>query len=732
MLFATLLGLFDLIEGAGGLLNFVWAIICWPVYAVIRTNFNVFVKIAEIDLAANVNITEIYKRATMIMTIVMTFYVTFNIVKYTISPDTIADKEKGVGKVVYRIIGAILLIAFVPTLFSMAYKIQNRLIKTQVFSKIILGEENWDYQTYGSSFAADTFSAFYRVDEQHCAESTMGCEKAREQVAKVIEGIRRDGSTAYVLDSMITNFSVNAIDFDGLLALVFGCYVVYVIFLYSIDVAIRCIQLLYLQIIAPIAIMTFIIPNKDNTFQKWVKQCLTTYLDLFIRISILYFAMLIIKILGHSWDILLITSDGKHIGPIAYIFFITGILIFIQRAPKLLEELFPKAGAASIGFGTQWKTRGEPLKKSFDSLKRPISSIVGGTSSVISTIKSLKAGNLKKALLGKFTDNPLDENGNPLPEGDARNKILRKNKRRRAFHSAYIAGKSLLGGGIEGGKKNRIFGAYADREKQGQAAENVLNDGGTPFGHDIRGMHYQGVLDDFQHFIDKLNGVVDGRKTMKESREELKTLKALRSYLAEWQANGVGDAAKRGEFGKAMEKIVDAYTITHNKTEAENRIVAALLDSGIVGRDEDSSEFQAVVSGLLSNLEKDGASQEGHIHRTNITEYRKAAMGAEGALDETGQVFTYGEFTDVPKRNADGSIVTQLVEEENEAGETVTVRKVVFKKLSELTDEEFVRFAAGDIESTSSDRIRQVQTSAEFKEAKANAHVPGTKDEKKS
>ena len=292
-----------------GFLRFLWAMLCVPVYAIIRTNFNIFVKIAEIDISSAVNILEIYKRATMVMTIVMTFYVTFNIVQYTISPDTMADKEKGAGKVVYRIIGAILLIAFVPTIFSMAYKIQNRLIKTQVFSKIILGEENWDYQTYGSSFAADTFSAFFRVNEDVCGNN---CEEANEKVAKVIEGIRQDGSTGYILETMVYELD-EAVEFDGLLALVFGCYVIYVIFLYSIDVAIRCIQLLYLQIIAPIAIMSFIIPNKDNMFQKWTKQCLTTYLDLFIRISILYFAMLLIKVLGHSWSIFEITSDGISI-----------------------------------------------------------------------------------------------------------------------------------------------------------------------------------------------------------------------------------------------------------------------------------------------------------------------------------------------------------------------------------------------------------------------------------
>ena len=127
----------SIFEFIGGIFNVIWAILCLPVYALIRTIFNIFIKIAELNILSTTDMNDVYKRVTMIITIVMSFYVVFNIVKFTIQPETFSDKEKGAGKIVTRMVIAILLIAFIPTIFSMAYKIQNRIINTQVIPKIM-------------------------------------------------------------------------------------------------------------------------------------------------------------------------------------------------------------------------------------------------------------------------------------------------------------------------------------------------------------------------------------------------------------------------------------------------------------------------------------------------------------------------------------------------------------------------------------------------------------------
>ena len=90
----------------------------------------------------------------------MLFYVTFQTVKYVIEPDKFSDKEQGAGKVVTKMILVVLLIAMVPQIFSLAYTLQNSILKNQIFSKIILGKQDTDVTTYGRSFS-ETRKVFF-------------------------------------------------------------------------------------------------------------------------------------------------------------------------------------------------------------------------------------------------------------------------------------------------------------------------------------------------------------------------------------------------------------------------------------------------------------------------------------------------------------------------------------------------------------------------------------------
>ena len=126
--------LFDII---GSVFNILWARLCSIVYGLIVLAFNLFTEVSQLDILSADKVNGIYQRLTMIITIVMVFYITFEFIKYVISPDTISDKEKGAGKVVARIVTAILLIAFVPTIFSWGYKIQQRILDTNVIPVVI-------------------------------------------------------------------------------------------------------------------------------------------------------------------------------------------------------------------------------------------------------------------------------------------------------------------------------------------------------------------------------------------------------------------------------------------------------------------------------------------------------------------------------------------------------------------------------------------------------------------
>lgn len=531
--------LFDII---GGIFNIVWSFLCSIIYGLIVIMFNIFNSITELDFLSTDKVSGIYQRLTMIITIVMVFYITFAVVKYIVSPDTVTDKEKGAGKIVMRIVIAILLIAFIPTIFNIGYELQGRILKTNVISKVIFGEEDWDYKSAGSNFAGDVFAAFYRVNTSNC-KTEADCSKAQAKVDSVIKSWKKDQGLLALTKanaSEIVDFD-NTIQFDGLLAVIFGCFVLYVLFSYNLDMVTRYIQLIFLQVMAPVAVISYIAPQKDNMLKKWAKQCATTYLDLFIRISILYFMLLIVSILSSSFDFYELSKNGQQINIFMYILIIAGLLIFVQRAPKLIKELFPSSeGAASIGFGFNAKDRIEPLKKSINTIKKPIAATAGAVAGVARTAAAIKTGNLTSNIKGnRFQD-----------------------KLKRGLTKGWSAAKAGYKGAAAGVKNGRFSEATAAARQSVQKDEALVNKGGTILGHDFKGGKYQDIQAGIKLKIENLEAITKAKDSVANAVKDMKVMKTMESYKTDWINRGIGDASTREKAMKEIEKASRIYAVS--------------------------------------------------------------------------------------------------------------------------------------------------------------------------
>lgn len=350
------------------------AFLCKAIYRLIAWLYELFITISRVNILSSEEIAPIYQRITMVLTIVMVFYITFEFVKYVVQPDTINDKEKGAGNIALKMVIVILLIAFVPKIFTIAYDLQGRIIDTQFLSKVILGNNsvNTSMGDYGKKFSADVFSVFYKVNDEVCngcdSEGVVNFNLNRLATVGDLKYLEMGLNESVKDTSPATNKKeeIATIDFSGLFAILVGGFMAYMLVLYCLDVGIRYFQLVFLQIMSPIAIMGYLSPKKDNMFSKWFKQCLTTYLDLFIRIIIIYFILLICTVLGDAY------STGKlfeglgnisdNIKAFTYIFLLMGLLAFASKAPKMLKELLPNMGGeAGIGFGLKGKDRIAPM-----------------------------------------------------------------------------------------------------------------------------------------------------------------------------------------------------------------------------------------------------------------------------------------------------------------------------------------------------------------------------------
>ena len=77
------------------------------------------------------------------------------------------------------------------------------------------------------------------------------------------------------------------VDYKFVFSTVVGVVVVLLLINFCMDVGLRSIKLSFLQLVAPIPILSYVDPKsgKDGLFKKWYEMCFKTFLSLFIRIQ---------------------------------------------------------------------------------------------------------------------------------------------------------------------------------------------------------------------------------------------------------------------------------------------------------------------------------------------------------------------------------------------------------------------------------------------------------------
>ena len=354
-------------------LNTLTAWLCQAIYPLIAYLYRIFYNLGDLRIINSEDIDPIYNRVTLILGLAMLFFVVFQLIQYIIEPDNFSDKEKGLGKVMFRMIISVVLIGLVPKIFDLAFELQHDILENNLIPKIILGTESNYNEEWGGYFSASILDKFYTVNPNvtnyECTSSNK--HSAKDVVSANITSLREDGSLETLglcLNDKASDQDEYVIKFDGIFAVLAGGVVVWMLAIYCLDLGTRVIQLTYLQVIAPIPIIMYMLPKKDGAFEKWVKQCITTFLDLFIRTAIICLVVLVISTLNSSFENITnnISSSGqgdKMFTALIYVCLVLGIMTFAKKAGDMLKELFPKGNAASGDLGISPKRMPEPIKR---------------------------------------------------------------------------------------------------------------------------------------------------------------------------------------------------------------------------------------------------------------------------------------------------------------------------------------------------------------------------------
>lgn len=176
---------------------------------------------------------------------------------------------------------------------------------------------------YGGEYIADMLSSDYSLEAAYNTASIYG-----------------DFS---VFQKFSTNIIDNEITYHYLLSTIMGLVVVYILAIYCIDLGVRAVKLAFYEIIAPIPIFLRVIPQQEKVFNNWMKLVFSTYLEVFMRMFILYLGVFFISCIPSIMNNVFAGNSAYSENIIIYLLvraiLIIGILIFVKQMPKLIEEV---------------------------------------------------------------------------------------------------------------------------------------------------------------------------------------------------------------------------------------------------------------------------------------------------------------------------------------------------------------------------------------------------------
>ena len=289
----------------------------------------------------------------------------YSLLKAVINPDEFAKGEQSFPKMIKNVIISLAIIAVLPTVFNFAFNLQNTILNQHTIPRLILGEEfdGNNNSSPGRLLSYNMFSAFLHVNEEYCTKDNENETVFDTSDAKTCaEDIKTNKSNAKwykpwrLLNKSETFYDIAMVNYNNfgeavaegklsylmLISTICGLYILWVLTNFCFDMAVRVIKLVFFQIIAPIPVVCRVIPGGKlkDVFSTWTKKTIGTFVDVFIRVGILYLGIFIIQLVIENWPNLDVSKLSYTQGLIAKALVLMGTVIFIRQAPKLISDMF--------------------------------------------------------------------------------------------------------------------------------------------------------------------------------------------------------------------------------------------------------------------------------------------------------------------------------------------------------------------------------------------------------
>lgn len=322
------------------------------IYQVVAFLYKLFFFVSSTEIFQNDAVKNVSKNFQLLVAVVVMFSLSISLVNYIVNPDNMKSGKVPASKLVTKVITSLILLLTINIVFATAYRLQNAIIENNFVGKLILGDkaQSFDVESMGMSFSKSILSAFITDNPNKSGKvPEYNIEKAEDLFTDILT---KESQFHYLTDF------INDKDDQGeyvlnynALSIPVGLFIAYILLTYVVGVGVRTVQLFYLQVIAPVPILFYVLPNGEDKLKKWSQQCITTYLDLFIRHLIIYLTIFLCSNLLSTEGTFIIPPEADEYKNWIILALVIAIMLFAKKAPDLIKELFPATSKASGDFG---------------------------------------------------------------------------------------------------------------------------------------------------------------------------------------------------------------------------------------------------------------------------------------------------------------------------------------------------------------------------------------------
>lgn len=333
--------------------------------------YQLFMKLSTAQIFTDDFFSSFAKRIYAILGVFMLFYLVYALLNAIVDPDKLTN-DKGAGKIAVNLIISLTLLGLLPNIFDLAYRMQNFVLSSNLLGAVILGSDVVDVSD--SESVKENNESLIRFGD-YASFTVLNSFLNPENVNPTLDnGYNWYGVKEEILEegkwknlTLLSDAVSNGASIDGenvvvtyrpLVSTAAGIFLIYILLSFTLDLGVRVVKFAFYELLAPIPIVLRIIPSKKGTFDKWLKQTLSVYFEVFVRVGLMYIAIYFINAITTNNTLMEMWTKSTS-GKLALAIIIIGVFAFAKQAPKIISDVLGiDTGGLKLGIGDKLKAGG--------------------------------------------------------------------------------------------------------------------------------------------------------------------------------------------------------------------------------------------------------------------------------------------------------------------------------------------------------------------------------------